>query len=297
METEVNFRQTRDVGEMLNATLYFVREHFRPLATALVFVAGPFLLLSVVGSLIMQRRFVTPAFDPTDPSAGLAMFTSPYYYLAIFASMIGTSMILLVTFSYVMHYVDTGEQASVDDVVSRVLSDIRAHITTILGMTLAFILSMVIILIPCLGVLAIMPLWAWMGVMFSLLWPARIHEELSFMDGFDRAKELVKDFFWPTLGFLVLVFIVQFVIMIVFAIPSMVAGFGMAFGSLQGDTTSVPLGLMIVGVFASMVGSLVYALGPVGATVNYFNLVERKEAPGLAERVDQLGDTGTSDFD
>jgi hypothetical protein len=37
-----------------------------------------------------------------------------------------------------------------------------------------------------------------------------------------------------------------------------------------------------------MIGSLVYALAPIGSTINYFNLVERKEAPGLADRVDQL---------
>ena len=295
MENQINFRRPRDVGELLNATVFFAREHFKPLARALIYIAGPFLFLSSIGGILLQRTYGIPTADPNNPFGSLEIFTSPSYYVALLASLIGMYMILFVSFAYTMNYVETGESGSVEDLWARVLSDLRIHITTVIGTTIAAILSIVVVLIPCLGVLVILPLWAFMGVIFSILWPARLTEGLSFMGGYDRARELVKDFFWPTLGFLALVVVVQVVIMIVFSIPSMIAGFSVGFTTLRGETASVSLWLTIVSSLMSMIGSLVYALAPIGATINYFNLVERKEAPDLALRVDQLGSDDLAD--
>lgn len=298
MPSTIDFRQVRDVGELLNTTLFFARAEFKPLVRALIFIAGPFLLVSAIGSVVFQASYTMPVAGTDDPFAALAIFANPWYYILLLVGITASSTILVVSFAYCFHYVEHGESATVEDVLAKIREDLGIHVTTIVGLMLVTLMLIVIVLVPCLGLLIVIPLGGFLAVMLTILWPARLNEGLSFMSGFERARELSKDFFWPTLGFLALLAVVQIAIAILFAMPAMIAGFGMAFNSLDGGPSEISAGMSIFSALASMIGSLCYALSPIGATAVYFSLVERKEAPGLADRVASLAaEESTSDVE
>ncbi len=55
---KIEFQRYRDFGQIINATFEFLRENFKQLAKAVIFLVGPFILLTgIFGGLYQKDLF------------------------------------------------------------------------------------------------------------------------------------------------------------------------------------------------------------------------------------------------
>jgi len=263
MNEPIRFRQVRDVEELLAAIWFFARAHWKPLGAALITFAGPFVLLSTIAMFLLQRSRGYRLVEFGNPYSGLELYLSPYFYAYGATAWVANLTILFVTFSYVLRYLDTGKTVSLREVRGRFASDFRINLTS----GFAAMLASFVAVVPCCGLFAIFPVLIYVSVM----WPARLHEKISFVDAPERAHTLLKNRFWPTLAFFFVTVVVQVAVSVVFSLPSM----RMTYGSHQFSDTMLGL-LVFVSSLIGAAGSLIVALFPIAATLNYFNLLERE---------------------
>ena len=94
---KINFLQTRDFGETFNVTVKFIRQNFKAFFSALVLIAGPFILLSSIAGGVYQ-------------SSALGLRTrilssgSDYDFLAQY----GITFIVFIIFSILSNLVSVG---------------------------------------------------------------------------------------------------------------------------------------------------------------------------------------------
>jgi hypothetical protein len=55
-QQQINFKEQREFGQILNSTFAFLRQNFSKLGKALIFFAGPFLLLQGIAQVYYQTN-------------------------------------------------------------------------------------------------------------------------------------------------------------------------------------------------------------------------------------------------
>ena len=83
---KIEFQRYRDFGQIINATFEFLRENIKQLAKAVIFLVGPFILLTeIFGGLYQKDLFsftsTTTSLSEFGISFGLyILFAYPFYY-------------------------------------------------------------------------------------------------------------------------------------------------------------------------------------------------------------------------
>ena len=55
---KINFRQTRDFGETFNVSIKFLRQNFKLFFQSVLFIAGPFVLISAIAGAFYQSNAI-----------------------------------------------------------------------------------------------------------------------------------------------------------------------------------------------------------------------------------------------
>jgi hypothetical protein len=249
------------------------------------------LLLQAIGGAVFQQNLDLGTLEDQmqNPFAVWAAIFTPTYFLVLFLGVVGYFLILAISFSYVMLYLETGRRAEVDEVWSRFKEDAGVNFSTWLGLFLLFMLLVLVNVVPCLGQLVFIAAGIYFGVVFSILWTVRLRERVSFTAAMNRSRDLVRGFFGPTFGLAFLLVFVMVVVSMMFSIPAYVVGFASGLNALSGSVGSTPFFVALLTGLCGLVGSFTAALYPIAYTLHYYNLVERKEATGLSDRVDAWG--------
>lgn len=297
--TKIEFRQVRDVSDLINATFQFLRQNFKPLGKSLLFIAGPAVALAAAALAVFQVRYFgliatigegdTESID-TDPLGFFAGIFGPLGAALLF-SMISTVLALTVVLGFIRLYQERGPGGiEVDDVWQVTKRRFWPMLGTSLVIALIMMVPVLIVVIPCLGALAFLGWIVYAMVTFSLAYPMRMQEDIGVGEALRRCRELVRDQFWPTLGALFLVYIIYYMLANAFAIPSLVVAMLFVFNTVQGEGGFVYEVLMVLTtILQTVVSTLLYAVPVVAIALQYYNLVERKERTGLMARIQAVG--------
>jgi hypothetical protein len=197
-------------------------------------------------------------------------------------------------YSYVMMARD-GIEPTVDTIWAQIREDAGVYISTFFLLFAFYILSIPLIIIPCLGILVWLVGGIYLLTILQIYLPARLHERLGAFEAVKRCNDLNKGHFVDSFLLLIVMIVIVIALGMVFLIPSMAVSFTYGLNSLVGNTTT-PLWASILSTLCSIVASLV-SIVPITATVlHYSNLVERYESPGLADRVDNWADQQSDDL-
>jgi hypothetical protein len=136
-------------------------------------------------------------------------------------------------------------------------------------------------------------------VVLSLIAPIMIIERKSFGDAFSRSFKLISDKWWSTFGLIFVTTLIAGFMAFVFAIPQYIFTFLIAFHKTS-DVGAQPelwqqaglvIGTMIYSFGANLLQSIVF----IAVAFQFYNLVERREAQGLMNKVESFGqDTAQS---
>jgi hypothetical protein len=296
---KINFYEKRDFGEKINVTFAFLRQNFGPLAKSILFIAGPaILLIAVVAGVYQAALFnIGSETDSIEGPFGIVNEVDPFSYLAIlsqgsltsFLSIFVSALLVTVVYAYLILYI---ERADYHDItVAEVWERVKRHYLAILVSVFVYSvlvgLGFLLLIIP--GFIALAAL--------SFLFIIQMKEGLSLGAAFSRCFKLVSDNYLSTLGLIfvtaVLITIISMVVMLPFGLAlgvptffSITEGNGLAD---SGGTLQVVL--IIFQALSSLLSYLLYAILLIAVAFQYANLVEKKEAAGLLESVNTIGQT------
>lgn len=291
MEPKIVFSRSRDFGELINDSINFVKQHFKPLFTPLLYICLVFVLAAMATGILIQVRTISllgaeragtlGAFGGTAFLAGFGInyiFYLLFYFLAF-------TVVQLVTLCYIDLYKRKGNIAPAKE---EVWTACKAHFWrfTLVSLLLSIILiiATMFCLVPGLYLFPIV----------SLVYVIVVMDDTSFDQAFSYAFTLIKDNWWKTFGALFIVWLITYFSISLLTLP----GTLMTMSSLfLGDSPSFSLTGAVLNVIVQSFGMLLYALPTVTAALCYFSLREEKEGTGLLERIEALGTVNKTDTD
>ena len=290
----IDFNKARDFGQIVNATFEFLRYNIKPLGKAVLFVPGPFLLLSGVFTGLYQRSAFTIGFSPINPFG----FSGAILLSTIF---IVISMVLLTTlvYNYILIY---NENETPDLEVENIWRKSSKDIFRVLGFIITLSLMILLMLIPFFIVmlsgnffisflvffLMMIPI-VYVTTSASLIFVTGIAERKGFIESLKRSFRLINNKWWITFGLIFVFGLTQGFISFIFQMPLTIVTIIIGVTSADGSHTGLlsELIIIILSVFSSF-SYLLYAISLVGLSFHYYSLIEQKEAKSLLERIENL---------
>jgi hypothetical protein len=272
----IEFLRTRDIGEVLNASLYFIRDHFKPILWSIIYIAGPvFIGVVALSSFYLAGEFSAGA-DPFITGSGWDMML---FLINNLLAMLVTIVIVAVMYEYIFLCYRQGiREYGVDEVWHAVKKRI----------TLYVIYSVLTGIITFVGFLFLFVPGIYLAVTLSFVYVVAFLEDRSFSGAVSRCYEFVQGHWWNTFGLLLLAYVIYYIISMLFGLPALVYGAAIGLLASGGGETNISYLLSFLITLISSV-SYVAIILPVTATAyQYFNIMERKYAPGLSRDIENL---------
>jgi hypothetical protein len=274
----IEFYKVRDFGDRISITFEFIRQHFVPLVKAIIYIAGPIIALLGTLSIIIMALFINDInlFNDNFTFALLTAIGAVVLFMFIF------SILGLIVYLYMQFVVESpGEEPEVDQIVSAVRANLGMGVGTWLLTTIIITLGTLLLIIP--GIYLAMPL--------SLVLIIRIMEKKSFSDALSRSLFLMKDHWWNTFGYYIIISFIQTILAYIFQIPYLIISSFIPLVSLGSEGLLSTSGVLyIFSAVVYFVGSyLLSTIQLIALGFQYFNLLELKESRGLKARIGQIG--------
>lgn len=311
----IQFHHARDFSKKMNVTFEFIRQNFKSLGKAILFIAGPpILVASLFMGTFMGEFFTLIQSVSTNPEATDSLQTyvmSVSFWLQMILMMVfflvSSVMSIATINNYILLYGEKQtNQIEVGEVWERVRSTFWMYFATMLLFAFLAIVVYIVMIIPVVLLAAVSPGLIILGIFLlflavfyvlfslSLTFFVRAYEKSGFFEAIARSFKLVQGKWWSTFGLVFILYIVMICISYVFILPLYIFMGVSAFHNISADNAQEPSTSveMITIIFTSLyylAQMLLAALPNIGIAFQYFNLVELKEAKGLMNQIDTLG--------
>ncbi|MGY3052677.1 hypothetical protein ACVWYG_000873 [Pedobacter sp. UYEF25] len=279
----IEFKQPRDFGQIINDTFTFIRQNFKPLIKTYFLFCGIFVLGSMVAMLMQQFKSVNlfnsagSAGVARDPFLGLRSLMSWEYLIAIIFSVATYVSMLTSILSYIAIYVRKGNVApSIDEVWTY----FKYYFFRIFGGSIPLILLLTVGFVFCL-----IPGF-YLFPFIAMIFPIIVIENGEFGYSFSRSFKIIKDNFWLTFGTLIIIWIIVYACMSAVVLPTTL--FSMV-GLFSKSSPHMSIALTMTTTVLQSLCQIFTIIPLVTITLCYFSLVERKESTGLMERISNFG--------
>lgn len=186
-----------EIGGVVRRMVSGIGDNWRTLLIVAV-ITG--VLAAAVSTLSMGQ--LASVLKPGDPTAALAMFTSPYYWTTVGGSSLVTTLSLTAMLGVLVGA--ESKAASVGDAFRIALRRFLPMLGLIILWALGLMVGYLLIVIPALILLT----------MWSASAPALVAEGIGPIAAFGRSRVLTKGFRWPVFGALVIFGIMYFALSI-----------------------------------------------------------------------------------
>ena len=273
VQSKIEFRKVRDFGALLNVTFDYIKKNFKVLLKSNLLISAPFILLAGV----FMGMYQSSMFNFTD-NYDLQQIGIPFL-LAMFFMILSYLIITIVTYSHLMVYKQSESGVfDIDEIWQMVKKNFFMILFTGIGYTFVVVFGFIFLIIP--GV--------YLSITLSLIFIVRLEEGLGFFDAVSRCTKLISNNWWFTFGLIIVVGIIQGFLTYALYIPNYIMMFATAFTGINSETSSLNQILYILTSIISSLGALLYVISTVAIAFQYYNLVERKEAPGLLQQIDEI---------
>ncbi len=300
-------RKERNFGQKIEATFEFIRVCAKPLFKSLLFFAGPFAL---VGSFLVTGLFQRVLFLGSQAGTGVDQSTAEMFSLGL--SIMGLSVIMIFAMAMVftvingtMHAYDHfGDAKFTHNDVWKVVKKRywQLFATLFLFGIIFFVLYMIFALFTVM-ISAILPLlmipiiYLFMGFFFivvSMTMGGQVFEKKSLGKALSRTFILLKNNWWRSLGLLIILLLIYNVVVVVFALPFYINTFMFVFNSAEAGVLEEPSLLYkalnyIFGIILMLGSSMTYSLPIIGMNLQFYHLVEIRDAKSLMDRLEDFG--------
>ncbi len=286
MKPPIQLLQERDFGQKINASFEFLGQNFKPLLTAILYIAGPAAIVAGFFNGLYQsnvfnlQQSTVPSTDPFANMLGAfnQAFTPTYFFLIIF-TVAASLLASLTVYSYVLKYEEQGGPTPTitpRDVWDVVRTNVLSYLGYSIVLLIIFIFTIVFLVIPAI----------YLGVVFSIIYMVMLRENISLSTAMSRCFYLIKDKWWSTFGLIIIMGIIQGIIGFVFQVPITIVTVLKALKLYEGDSMVITTIVGIIGTLGSVLTSCLLNLAIV---FQYYNLVEKKDGVGILSAIQNIG--------
>ncbi len=313
--TPIEFHKARDFSQKINDTFEFLKQNFVPLTKSVLFIAGPPVLMGslMMGSFISDfLNFSQDSFtNPGSSEMAEKYFLSLNFWLQIVLAMLFLIISGVASLSSINNYIllygeKKSNQIEVGEVWARVKETFWMYLGTMIFFGLLLVVAYIIMLVPIVILSAVSPILVFFGVMgviagiFYLLFGAsltffiRAYEKTGFFEALKRSFYLVRGKWWSTFGLIIILSLIVSTMSYLLIMPWYIATIISSLHDVSTNTFQEPSFnwrlLTIVSFTLYYLAQMVlYSIPNVGIAFQYFNLVELKEAKGLIDEIQTLG--------
>jgi hypothetical protein len=308
----INFHQTRDFSRKMSVTFEFVRENFRSLGKSIMVIAGPPVLVASV----MMGSFIGDFFGASmsaagNPEAFQNLVTSVNFWLQIGLAIVFMLLSSVLTIATINNYMLLYDQLrttriEVEAVWQKVRDTFWMYLGTGFLLTVMIVAAYIVMVIVIALLAAASPFLIFFGVVgvicglfylivgCSLVFIIRGYERVGFFEAITRSFKLIQGKWWSTFGLIMVLYLIVGTVSYIFIIPWYVFTLVSTLHDVESGVVSQPstgYQIMTIVFFTLyyLVQMILYALPNVGVAFQYFNLVERKEARGLMNQIENFG--------
>lgn len=277
----IQFKQERELGEILSVIFKFLRENYKILAKMLLKYSGPAFVLLVAA--IAYYSWAATGFSLFTASDGSSNFFFSFSLLVLAYLLYGASMICTMYHS-IASYIEHNGDIKSTEVGAGMKKDFGKLLLLNFLCWIMIVAGFALFIIP--GIYLAVPL--------SLAPAILVFRRQSITDSISDSFELVKDNWWMTFATVLCIGLLIYIIGLVFQIPAFLYVIVKTITSVQQGSAADPTamlgtGYIIVTTLSSMIQYIVYSITPVGLAFVYFHLNEKKHFTGTYESIRNLG--------
>ena len=307
-QEKINFRQSRDFGETFNVSIKFFRQNFKLFFQSLIFIAGPFILISAIAGAFYQSNAVSIFSMAQKGESDIFSQFGWTYLIFILAAILANIILIGTVFSFMINYMERGPGGFTVNNVSRILfknmRNILAVFFILMFLTIIVLAAIVGIVfaissvVPVLGILLGIALFFGFLILFpplmwqlSVVYLVKMQEGKSVFESFGRTRKVMRDNFWWTWVIMVCAVFAVGIISFVFALPQAVYQIVLMFSHFKDNSGEPSIPFLIVATVCTFCTTLLYSGLYVISAFHYYSLAEQKDGIGLMERIDEIGNT------
>ncbi len=301
-EESIELLKGRDFSSNFNEAFALLRNRFRNFGSALLFIAGPFILLASVLNGIYQARLLETGQMGSSILEGNLMIV----LLVIAASFVAQGVLYSTVIDYLLVYEEKGdEELSLKTLREWVKRDVGRILGGMLGiglilvpvvmiLTLVFVLfgvsapllTGITFLIFFVGLLILIPPFGFAIVCTLFL---ILRRDLPVFSAFGRSFQLMKGEFWET-------WLYSFISMVLIAMASfifMVPTYLLTWSSMMAGMDSIPESSLLLGLTTVLGGFLSTMANGIFVLLmgfHYYSLTEKKTGEGALKRIESIGE-------
>lgn len=272
-QTKIEFRKVRDFGALLGVTFDYIKQNFKLLFKSNLLIGSPFILLAGVFMGIYQSSIFNFRVQPE-----IEQFAIPFLF-SMFFMMLSYLVIIIVTYSHLILYKNSeAGNFDIDDVWQNVKRNFWMILFTGIGYSILSFIGFVFLIVP--GI--------YLSIALSIIFIVRLEERLNFFEAVSRCIKIVSGNWWFTFGIIIVVGMIQGFLGFILYVPNYIVTIFLAFAGVDSNTGDLGRVLYIISSIIATFGVLLYSISTIAIAFQYYNLVERKEAPGLVQQIEEI---------
>ncbi len=275
----IRFKKERELGEILGAMFKFLRENYKDLLKALVKIAGPALILLLACFVFYSIETVgSLGASFNSGTTIISLLLLAISYMVYYAALNGT------IYHSIKSYINNEGKIIFSEVASGVKADFGKLIAISLISAILIGAGMILLIIP--GIYLMVPL--------SMAPAIIVFNRKSVFDSISDCFDLVKDNWWITFASIIVISIIVYIVAVVFQIPTIIYSVVKILtsfneGSIADPSSLLDTGYIIINTLSSMIQYIVYGMTPIGFSLIFFNLNEKKNLTGTYETIRNIG--------
>jgi len=276
MKRPIELRRVRDFGQVINDSVTFLKENFRPLFISLFAICGFFLVLGTVTTVFAYAKMSEMYGGGLENVQDGRLDYLVSLFISLGVLLLTQSCIHLVTVCYISVYL---QKNNTKPTLAEVWGYFRYYILRVIGS------SLVIWLLVATGFLLCIIPGIYIAPIVSLIVPIIVIENASFGYAFNTSFRLIKENWWSTFG-------VIFVTSLIVGVMGSFAGYPLTFVAMGSKFLSLHNIRMPLIIFFSALRNLLtlaYTLPYIATCLCYLNLAEQKDGLGLLGRIELFG--------
>lgn len=282
MNNHINFKQQRELGEILSITFKFIRENYKTALRLFFKFTGPsFIILIAAISYYTYITLGSNLFDSGSLDAAnmiIALIFLFISYLLYYTCVTGTINHMILS------YINNNGVIKDDEVSYGLRQDFGKILILSIITGIIMIAATLMLLIP--GIYVFVPL--------SLVTAILVFRRNGVTESISESFQLVKDNWWMTFATLICIYLLVYVIGLIFQIPAMLYVLIQMFtvateGSSMEPEEMFGNGYVILNAISSAAQYIIYSITIIGIAFVYFHLNEKKNFTVTYETIDNLG--------
>lgn len=310
---KIEFRKVRDFGQKFNATFEFLRQEFKPLMNALLYIAGPFIVLGGIMGAYYQKNSISLMNLSLDSEE----FFADDFWISAVVMIVFSFLAYIFIFATLNEYIKIYNQKNTSVQAQEVWTSVKRNlgdyflsaiglsfillgIGIVMGLIAGGIIASNILFLNILLILGIFIGTFFMMVAFYISYIAFNTEKLGLFSSLGRTISILKGNWFSTLGLFIVSWLMSSLLNIIFSLPNLILTSLSVFHAATADEgVQLSLGQEIIYGFTAFIASsggfFISIIIMLIMIFQYYNLVEQSDATGLMGRIDAIGTGGNED--